>query len=221
MSERLIVVGLTGVAGSGKDTVAGILANRHGFFRIALADGLRAAFRDIDGITWGLTKELEKAGRTSRWALQQMGSEAREKIAGAAAELWDEPYTGLGHAAEAHVNRFWCYLALTKIAYLHAVHPQSRSRFVIPDISYQHEATCVGSIVGELGGTYQTWRVDRPGAGLSGEAAGHSTEIGRATIPADLTIRNDSTLVALEASVEFPARTLIDRSPETLVPRDG
>lgn len=220
MRERLIVVGITGVAGSGKDTVAGMLAHRFGFFRIALADGVRAAFRDIDGITWGLTKELEKAGKTSRWALQNMGSQARETVARAADCAEESSHDGL--VAERCVNKFWCYLAATKIAYLDRIHPSPRHRFVVPDVSYLHEVVTLRDITRELGGHYETWRVDRPGAGLSGEAASHSTEIGRATIPADLTIANDSTLVALEARIEFPARHLIDRgSGDTHGPHPG
>jgi hypothetical protein len=196
VSERLIVVGLTGVAGSGKDTVASILAHRFGFFRIALADGVRAAFRDIDGITWGLAKELEKAGKTSRWALQNMGCEAREEVA---------------RASEFDTNKLWCYLAATKIVYLDRIHPVPRHLFVVPDVSYLHEVVTLRDITRGLGGTYQTWRVERPGAGLSGEAAMHSTEIGRATIPADRTLFNNGTIRDLEAVVELPARNLIDR----------
>lgn len=80
MSEPLIVIGLTGVAESGKDTVAQMLAHhRYRFFRVALADTVRAMLRDLDGPTGAFTKELTRAGLTPRWAQQRIGGDARER----------------------------------------------------------------------------------------------------------------------------------------------
>jgi hypothetical protein len=90
MSNRLEIIGLCGVARSGKDTAAKCLELDHGFMRVALGDGLRGAFWAIDGPSWELTKELELAGVTSRWGLQTLGTEAREAltIGGAHRYLW-------------------------------------------------------------------------------------------------------------------------------------
>ncbi len=43
-----MILGLCGMAGCGKDTVADILVNEHGFKRIAFADALRKMARDVN-----------------------------------------------------------------------------------------------------------------------------------------------------------------------------
>lgn len=45
-----MIIGLTGAAGAGKDTVADILVDEHGFKRIGFADALRKMARDIDPV---------------------------------------------------------------------------------------------------------------------------------------------------------------------------
>lgn len=51
------IVGLTGLAGAGKDTVAGMLVRDHGFVRVALADGMKRICADVFAFTreqlWG------------------------------------------------------------------------------------------------------------------------------------------------------------------------
>lgn len=51
------IVGLTGVAGSGKDTAAELLVRDHGFVRVALADGMKRICAEVFGFTndqlWG------------------------------------------------------------------------------------------------------------------------------------------------------------------------
>jgi len=186
MSDRLIIVGITGVARSGKDTIAGILCQRFGFTRIALADGVRSAFRDMDGPTWELTKQLEACGKSSRWALQQLGTEARWK---------------------ANAHGVWLYLAHTKIRYLAYIHPEPRARFVIPDIRFEAERDYFRLMLGER---FRLWKVLRTGAGLSGEAAIHPSETGVATMRADLLIPNDGTAADLERVVSIYATQLAE-----------
>lgn len=231
MGDRLIVIGLTGVAGSGKDTAATILgtpADPLHYFRISLADGIKSAIRDIDGPTWSITKEAEKAGKTSRWACQRLGGEARELVAEAVRRAAGIPI--FDEISEEQANRFWCHLALAKIAYLARIHPARRRRFVVPDVSYAREVETLAAVVREFGGTYETWRIDRPGAGLDGEAASHSSELGRATIPADVTVANDGTLADLERRIRSeaerigaaqPGRTKIERPGQNLCLKTG
>lgn len=185
--ERLIVIGITGLARSGKDTIAGILCQRFGFTRVALADGLRSAFRDLDGPTWELTKGLESAGRTSRWALQQLGTEARRA---------------------ANAPNLWIDLLATKIAYLSAIHPSPVRRFVVPDIRFLSEVNYLRSA---FGGSY-IWSVSRPGAGLRGEAASHASERELSAIEPDLKLFNGGSIAELETIVGTYASQLF--SPE-------
>lgn len=194
MTEPLVVVGITGVARSGKDTLAGLLCHRDGFFRVALGDAVRSAIRDMDGPTWAITKELEAAGKNTRWGCQKVGGDARERVADlirCAVEDGDTPDDECSWSAGIGANRCWSYLACVKIAYLATIHPVPQRRFVVPDISYPHEPDALGAVVRQLGGRYETWRVERAGSGLAGAAGSHPSEIGRATVPADLTIAND------------------------------
>jgi hypothetical protein len=176
----LTIVGITGVARSGKDTVAGILCRKYGFTRIGLADGIRSSFRDLDGLTWDLTKELEEAGKSSRWALQNFGSEARLR---------------------AMCPDLWLDLVATKITYLANVHPNPRRRFVIPDVRFPSEAATLDNMVNPLDGRHFLWRVVRPGAGLGGPEGQHASEREMESLRPDVTIRNTGPMEYLEAIV--------------------
>lgn len=52
-----MIVGISGVAGSGKDTVADLFVQKHGFVKVALADPLKRICRDVYAFTddqlWG------------------------------------------------------------------------------------------------------------------------------------------------------------------------
>jgi len=54
---RLMIIGLCGVAGSGKDTVADFLVKNHGFVKVAFADPLKRICKDVfdfsDEQLWG------------------------------------------------------------------------------------------------------------------------------------------------------------------------
>lgn len=181
MNKRLVVVGVAGLARSGKDTIASILCLRHGFTRVALADGVRSAFDDIDGPTWELRKELEAAGQPCRRSLQLLGTECREDV---------------GHP------RLWIGLLLAKIAYLHRYHPVQRDRFVVPDIRFTAEHLELShDVVIRLDGSFRLWKVQRDGAGLTGDLSRHSSESQIDSIPADFTLSNNGSVADLEGAV--------------------
>ncbi len=175
----LIVIGICGKARSGKDTVAQHLVNEHGFFRVALADGIRSAFSDLDGPTWELRKELEAAGKTGRWALQTLGTECRQAT---------------------HNSEIWVDTALAKINYLWMHHVPSRNRFVIPDIRFPGEYDSIDDRVGKWGGQFVFWKVERPDSGLTGDAGKHSSETEIESIKADVTIQNKYSLGDLRSA---------------------
>lgn len=170
MSNKLIVIGLTGPARSGKDTAGNILAALYGFHRIALADGIKSAFDDLSGPTRDMHKDLSDAF-TQRRAWQLLGTEARVAI--------EKPM-------------LWVDLALTKIFYAAAVHPRPIRRFVIPDVSYPHEVSDLRDYVRDWGGVYETWRIERPGVAPIAEP--HSSEVGRRTVQAARTVANGGTI---------------------------
>ncbi len=202
MDTRLIVVGITGVARSGKDTIAQTLCTRFGFTRIALADGVRSAFRALDGLSGELTKELEADESTTRWALQKIGTEAREDTA---------DLLRIGDDIEL-ANVIWIHLLMIKLMYLHRYHPVRRHRFVVPDIRFPHEPDTLKCFIREAGGTYQTWAAIRDGAGLIGEAARHKSEKSVQYIVPDHTIFNNSSKADLELHVAALASQLLGES---------
>jgi hypothetical protein len=139
MSE-LIVVGITGKARAGKDSVSNALATFRGCKRVALADGVRAAFNDLSGVTGEYFKTLTPEFNY-RKALQTLGTEAR----------WLTKSV-----------RVWTEVAMTKIAYAHACHPKNDHLFVIPDVRYMLEVAHLMAVTHRLGGKFALMKVIRP-----------------------------------------------------------
>lgn len=185
-AEPLLIIGIAGVARSGKDTIARHLVEHHGFTRVALADSLRALLAEMDGSTWELRKEYEAAGKTSRWALQTLGTECREALPEATDSLW-------------------CLVALSKIRFLAEHMPTARRRFVVPDIRFPHEPTVLGSAARDWHGSYETWKVVRDAAGLGGDAAKHASERLIDSIPCSVEIENNESLDDLRYNVDCQA----------------
>lgn len=85
------LVGLVGPAGAGKDAVAGLLVEHHGFAQVAFAEKLRAFVRAIDP-AWAIAEKClggyESAKRNVpgfRERLIEIGDAARNQISG---EIW-------------------------------------------------------------------------------------------------------------------------------------
>lgn len=181
----LHIIGLTGESGSGKDTAAGILTSLYGFHRVALADGVKAAFDDLSGPTRDLHKDLGPSF-SQRVAWQTLGTEAR---------------IGIG------VGTVYLDLLATKIYYAAFLHPRAIRRFVIPDVSYSFEAAGLTDLVHRLSAppaapaTYTTWRIRRSQPLRPAEA--HCSEASRRTLPADRTLTNDGTRQDLAADIEL------------------
>ena len=173
--EPLIVIGVRGKAGSGKDTVCDILRAHYGAQRIALGDGPRAALRDLDGPTWEYSKE---SGAGPRVPLQVMGNECRADL------LWSDSQ-----------RRLWIGTALAKVRYAHTHHTKPRYRFVVPDIRHDEEPIDLRAQIEAWGGRFHLWDIVRDGAGLTGEAAKHrsETELERSQIKPDALIFNNHT----------------------------
>ena len=195
MSDKLLIVGLCGLARSGKDTAARYLCVDHGFTRLGLADGVRSAFRDLDGPTGELTKELEAASLTQRWALQRLGTDARESLT-------------LGKA----YRYLWVDVLMCKIQYLGMIHPTPRLRFVVPDLRFPYEADMLRIYARERGGYFEAWKLDRPGSGLNGDAGEHKSETSLDAIRADADVRNTGGLLDLRESVDIAVEEFMARS---------
>lgn len=133
------IIGLTGYAQSGKDTLASILIDRYGYRRVAFADTIREFLYEINPMVacspTGYLKDLvnlvgwDKAKQEPqiRRLLQDLGVAARKLI--------DED--------------IWVTVALRNIS--------PDDRVVITDVRFENEASQISALGGQL------WRVKRLG----------------------------------------------------------
>ena len=132
-----MIIGLSGYAQSGKDTVARTLVKEYGFTRIAFADKIRQLLYEmnprindrqlqqwVDLQGWDATKEISEV----RMLLQNLGVGAR-KIMG---EL------------------VWVKLAIMRL--------DSDKNYVVTDVRFTNEADWIKEVYGG-----HIWRVERPG----------------------------------------------------------
>jgi hypothetical protein len=172
------LIGLTGQAGSGKDTVADFLCETHGFVQIAFADPIRAGLKAMFGLTddYFTDRKLKERtvpwiGRSPRELMQTLGTEWGRKL----------------------INRdIWISLAETKVKqllyapdYLHV------SGIVISDVRLENEATWIRSQGGEI---WHIWRMVGRST-LTAAAQSHSSEKGIAVAYGDRIIHNNSSTI--------------------------
>ncbi len=168
-----MILGIAGAAGSGKTTVANVLAER-GWAVVSLADPMKRICQDVFGWShdrlWGPsecrnTPDPRWEGLTARHALQTLGTE------------W-------GRAMHPDV---WVRMAIREA--------RDHRRTVVPDVRFQNELDAIRDAGGRM------LRVERPGmVALTGAAAAHASEAGALT-GVSCTIVNDGTLDQLHARV--------------------
>ena len=136
------IIGLTGLAGSGKDTVRDMLQSDHGFVGLAFADPIRHMLGALFNIT----------GISTHWMHER--------------DLKEQPIPGLDvsyrHMAQTlgtewgrqlHPD-FWLRGAAEHIA---AQRRLGATQFVISDVRFVNEAQWLHEMGGEV------WRIERPG----------------------------------------------------------
>ena len=170
------IIGLTGLARSGKDSIAKYLWAQHEYTRIAFADPLKMAAQHIFGLTDEQTwnddlKEvvIDYWDMSPRQMFQKLGTEAIKGTFGDAtwAKRWELSYGPF---------------ALT-------------DDVVVPDVRTDVEAALLryyGGVIIE---------VSRKSAGLSGDEGSHSSESGLSTF-AEFEIANEGTIQDLHEAVE-------------------
>lgn len=185
--QNPLLIGLAGPARSGKDTVAGYLASRHGFTRMAFADLLKRmllAFELGPEYTDGPGKEaiIPWLGCSYRRLCQTLGTEwGRDLIS---EDLWVK-------LLDRQIDR---------LERGHALAMDSRPhypRIVISDVRFPSEAEWVRDR-GHL------WHIRRPGhPGLPGRTGEHPSERPITPRPDDLQLVNrENELTALFARID-------------------
>lgn len=138
----MFVVGLTGLAGSGKSTAAERLISRHGFERGKFANALKEMLRTllryrgadeamIERMIEGDLKEVRASllgGRTPRYAMQTLGTEWGRDVIDA--DLWVDTETA-------------------------AILARKPAKIVFDDVRYPNEVAAIRRLGGEI------WRVSR------------------------------------------------------------
>jgi len=167
-----MIIGISGYARSGKDTVANYLVENHGFTRLAFADPMREAL-------YALNPSLG----TSRMELQDVIDEYSWD--GYKGTLFGEEIRGLLQRMGTEVGRemfgetFWVDYLMNKAL-------EVKGDVVISDVRFLNEANAIKMMNG------QVWRVNRPNI----EAANsHASEIEMDSFNNfDVVITNDTTI---------------------------
>jgi len=166
---RVEILGLSGWARNGKDTVADHLISKYGYERISFAAPMKEALYRLNpkitvdsvvstpiriGVDVYGWDDLKTHGPEVRELLQRFGTEVGR-------ELWGED--------------FWVNAAIDSIS--------DGSRVVVSDVRYPNEADAVKKLGGEV------WRVVRPGYGAAND---HASEHALNDYDFDYMIENNS-----------------------------
>ena len=212
-----MIIGITGQppAGSGKDTVADFLVKEYGFVSVAFADPMKRICADVFGwdkeVLWGSSEKRNEPDKrfkrplsewheavvkglqvprelvltpemsylTPRYALQRLGQEwARDCYA----DTWVD--YGMRVIKKVLAGEA-VYTAVGGLDYDLTGYTGKPTGIVIPDVRYNNEAKAIREADGRV------WLVQRPGAGLKGEAAKHASEVGVSEENIDFCIKNN------------------------------
>lgn len=168
-----MLIGITGLAGSGKSVVANVLTAEFGFERVKFADPLKNMLRTmlagmgfdaetVERFVEGDLKEsiVEGLGVTARHLMVTLGTEwGRDCVR---PDLWVRLW-------DAQADRF--------------------DRVVVDDVRFTNEVDLIRARGGQI------WRIERPGL----VASDHISE--QLDAPADITFVSDRTIEGLEAAV--------------------
>lgn len=166
------IIGLSGYAQSGKDTVADILVKEYGYKRLAFADNVRKVLYDLNPFVYG--EPLQVRVDAEGWENAKKEPLVRILL------------QSLGEAVRKHIsNDAWIIATFSSM--------DAESRYVIPDVRFTNEA----DIIKVCGG--QVWRVSRPGVGPINR---HISEVDMDSYEAHKYIQNEGSLEDLETIVK-------------------
>jgi hypothetical protein len=199
------IIGITGKAGAGKDTIYEILEKQFAHYplnRLAFADLLKESAMASLGLEYRAANAFKKSGSisikigdtefdmTGREYLQRYGAEAHREIFG---------------------KDFWIDAAFERL---------QKGVTIVTDVRFDNEAAAIH----EFGGII--WKVERPGDGI--EESEHSSEQGVSDDLIDQFILNDGTIDYLRTQVlwawgdyrEYPHVLPWNHNPKQEIPLD-
>jgi hypothetical protein len=173
----MMLIGLTGKAGAGKDTVGDFLCWKFGFATYAFAHPLKAGCMVMFGLSkeqcFGAEKEIvdEDIGMSPRRILQLAGTEfGRNMIA----------------------NDIWIRRATKELKQLQSMDSDDFRGLVVTDVRFENEAAWIRDNGGVL------WHIERPSVKSVVE---HSSEAGVELTDKDYVIVNSGSLDDLQSVV--------------------
>jgi hypothetical protein len=178
------IIGLTGYAQSGKDTVAKTLIEKFGFTRLAFADSIRDFLYEVDPIVGYVANEpvfLSKVVDRDGWDEAKKNPEVRrllQRIGVAARNQWSKD--------------FWVSQVLKK---MYPAGPNKK--YVITDVRFPNEAEALRVLKGQI------WRVTRPGISAVNS---HVSESALDNYKFDQVFVNDAGLKDLEDMITIRMR---------------
>ncbi len=204
------IIALTGLAGSGKDSVADVLVNHAGFTKLAFAGALRQeiieAFRlDTDGSAALLANRDTKEVPTQRLSMMEcrdygyIGAVAEATRATVGVEWCSAPrsprqvmqWWGTEYRRDRTRVDYWTRKLGDHIRGLHRI--DGRSKFVITDCRFENEAV----LVRQMGGT--VWQVAR--GDVANVEGGHASQTDGTKLAPDNIIDNYGSLDHLREQV--------------------
>ena len=174
-----MIIGLTGYAQSGKDTVAGVLVDKYGFTRVAFADKIREFLYSINPMIGG--EPLQIKVDVEGWEKAKKHTEVRRLL----------QVTGVS-ARKIFGSQFWVNQTLRHFA--------TESNVVVTDVRFTNEAQFLQANGGHL------WRVQRVGVGA---VNGHISETELDDYPVDQIIVNNGTIEDLELLIKTRMQGLL------------
>jgi hypothetical protein len=177
-----MIIGLTGYAQSGKDTLAGMLMGLHKYERIAFADKIRELLYEANPIiSCGHTGYLKDL-------IDRVGWEEAKKETQVRRLLQD---FGVG-ARKVFGENFWIDQALKGVT--------PKDRFVVTDVRFENEADAIKTLGGQI------WRVKRIGVGAVNK---HVSESAMDSYPVDQIFINNGAPEDLIALLQVRMRQFV------------
>lgn len=180
-----MIIGLTGYAQSGKDTVAQILVDRFAFTRVAFADPIRDFCYQVNPIVGWVANEpimLKNLVDRDGWDEAKKSDSVRRTL------------QNVGVAArDTFGDSFWIVRAFEKV--------KDAENIVVTDVRFRNEADYIKSYENS-----QIWRVRRPGIAAVNS---HVSESQMENYKVDQIFANNGTVDELELLVKTRMRGLL------------